>query len=143
MRNAALLALLVTATLLAAADEAANPAVLVPDMRGQVLSEFKFKPHAPEASTPAPFLVSGAAPPIQTASPVRADVITMAPFTVLDTDEMTRLSASIKQEKSAAHTAMMMDKLGVGIHVLPVGNLALFAGTVFYIPFVVGVGFSW
>jgi hypothetical protein len=43
----------------------------------------------------------------------------------------------------AAHTAMMMDKLGVGLHVVPVGKFYLFAGTIFYIPFTVGIGISW
>src|SRR5208283_4952193 len=107
------------------------------------LSEFKFAPHPPEPTTAAPFLISGTAPLNPHVTPVPADIVTMAPFTVLDTVEIRRLSNSLAHEKAAAHTAMMMDKLGVGIHAIRVGDFCLYAGTLFYLPFTAGVAISW
>ena len=67
----------------------------------------------------------------------------MAPFAVRETVSMNALATSLREEKATAHTGMMMDKLGVGIHVVRVGPVSLFAGTLFYIPCVVGGSLSW
>lgn len=144
MKTAALVAGLLSTTALAAGDGVQHAAEPAPDMRSQMLSEFTYIPHSPVPAQPAPFLFSGSAPaPAPTAS-VPSDVVTMAPFTVLDTGRANELTASLAKQKSAAHTAMMMDKLGVGMHVVPIGkNLCLYAGTIFYIPFTAGFAISW
>jgi hypothetical protein len=68
----------------------------------------------------------------------------MAPFTVLDTGRANELTASLAKQRAAAHTAMMMDKLGVGMHVAPIGKyFCLYAGTIFYVPFTAGFAISW
>jgi hypothetical protein len=142
VRKAALIAVLLVAAGSAVGDGTPGSATPPQDMRSQLVSEFKFAPPPPVPAVSAPFLTAGTAPP-PAPTQVPADVVTMAPFTVLDTVKMTRLSDSISQRKAAAHTAMMMDKLGVGIHVVSVGCIRLYAGTIFYIPFTAGVGISW
>jgi hypothetical protein len=135
-----LVVLLLSVASTAAADipEAAAPPT---DIRREMLSEYTFRPPGSHAATQPP--LPAAAPQSHSIWPAAADVVTMAPYTVRETSNTNALTASLTQEKAAAHTAMMMDKLGVGLHVLKVGKVALFAGTIFYIPFVVGGGFSW
>lgn len=112
-----------------------------PDMRKQMLSEYRYAPDPLAARTPPPS--PGSAPKATPTPSAASDVITMDTYTVRETVGMNALTTSLREEKAAAHTAMMMDKLGVGLHVVRVGKVGLFAGTIFYIPFVVGVGFSW
>lgn len=106
-----------------------------------MLSEYRYAPDPLAVRAPQPS--AAAAPNAAPAPSPAADVITMAPFTVRETVSMNALTTSLREEKAAAHTGMMMDKLGVGLHVVRVGKVGFFAGTIFYIPFVVGVGFSW
>jgi hypothetical protein len=144
VKPAALIAGVLSAAALAAGDGVPQAAAPTPDMRSQMLSEFTFVPHPLVPAQPAPFLVAGSAPNPSPSASVPSDVVTMAPFTVLDTGRANELTASLAKEKTAAHTAMMMDKLGVGMHVVPVGKvLYLYAGTIFYIPFTAGFGISW
>lgn len=105
-----------------------------------MLSEYRYTPEPLAARAPLPS--PGAAHATPTPSPA-SDVITMDTYTVRETVGMNALTTSLREEKAAAHTGMMMDKLGVGLHVVRVGKVGFFAGTIFYIPFVVGAGFSW
>ncbi len=112
------------------------------DIRREILSGFRFIPRQAEPAEASPILAQGAAAP---AAPDAAgpDIVSMAPYTVRENVRMEKLHADIVEAQAEARTAATMTRLGVGLHEVPVGNFHLFAGTVFYIPFVVGIGISW
>jgi hypothetical protein len=131
--------LIACASRLAAADDPA-PEAAHTDIRQELLSEFKFV--APEKEVPlSPPFLSGSARPVP-ASAASGDVVTLAPFTVREMVRMETLHADIMKEKADARTAAVMSKLGVGLHVAPVGPVAFYAATIFYIPFVAGFAIS-
>jgi len=135
----ALLFLIAASGALAAGDPGPDAAAAHTDIRRELLSEFKYAPAQKEPAR-SPLFVS----PSLASQPggPGADVVTMAPFTVRETVRMEKLHSDLVQEKSDARTAAIMTKLGVGVHVLPAGPVTFFAATVFYIPIVVGGGFS-
>ncbi len=143
MRFAALLMLLGTICPLAAVgapdDQAEAPHT---NIRKLLLSEYKYAP--PKDSTqPAPFLAKPSTPSGPLAStPLDPDLVRMAPFTVRESLKMDSLHADIVMQKAGARTDSIMRKLGIGVHVAPVGPVGFYAVTVFYIPIAVGFGFS-
>ncbi|HEY5078395.1 MAG TPA: hypothetical protein VII43_01055 [Opitutaceae bacterium] len=144
MRHAALLLLIAGACALpAAADPAPSGGEAHTDVRRELLSEFRFAP-APADPAPVPTFLSASATP--RAAPSEAagpDVVTLAPFTVREMVRMETLHADILQEKKAAQTSMVLSRLGIALHVAPVGPVAFYAATIFYIPFAAGFAISW
>ena len=55
---------------------------------------------------------------------------------------METLHAVLMKEKSDARTAQVMSRLGIGLQVKAVGPVAVYAATIFYIPFAVGAAIS-
>jgi hypothetical protein len=140
MRFGALLLLAVSAGPLAIA---ADPDGAQTEVRRQLLTEFKYVASPKDPVVSAPFLADSTARlPSVAAEPPGPDVVRMAPYTVRQTVKMDELHTAILHEQADARTAAMMAKLGVGLHVVPVGKAYLYAATVFYIPFAVGAGFS-
>jgi hypothetical protein len=64
----------------------------------------------------------------------------MEPYTVRERARMGAMHAAIEREHARAAAESRMAKLGVGIHDVHFAGVHLFAGTVFFIPFVVGFG---
>jgi hypothetical protein len=141
--RAGVLLLLIAAagTLAWASDPDLGPAAPRTDVRRELLSEFKYVAHPPQAAAPSPFLAPGAQPGLPPPSDT-SDLVRMAPFTVREMVRMETLHADLVQEKTDAHTAAVMSKLGIGLHVAPVGPVAFYAATLFYIPFAVGFAIS-
>jgi hypothetical protein len=110
------------------------------DMRRQILSQYKFTPHPGESS---PVLSPGAVAQPAPAAATPSDVVTMPTYTVRETMRTNAITAALAEQKSDARAEMMMGKLGVGFHVVPLGKFRLYAGTIFFIPFTAGIGFSW
>jgi hypothetical protein len=130
--------------LMAEGSAGQDPGAPHPEVRAQILSEFRFiPPDTPPAPTPPVLAAPAQAPGPETLPFAGPDIVTMAPFTVRETTRMEELHAAILKDHSAAVTAAEMRRLGVGLHEISVGPLHLFAGTVFYVPFVVGGGFAW
>jgi hypothetical protein len=113
------------------------------DIRRQLLSEFKYVAPPKDAAAVAPFL-SDAVAPSQSAPPAfeTADLVKMDAYTVQETVQTNSLHAVFLQQKANARMEAVMTKLGVAVHVAPVGKAYVFAATIFYIPFAVGFGFS-
>jgi hypothetical protein len=145
MRLAPLLILIASVSPLAAADDSdGGPAEAHSDFRKLLLSEYKFVPSPETVAPPAPLLFSrGFQPQPVVPEPDNADVVIMAPYNVREIVKMNTLHADIIQERANARTAAVMDKLGVGLHVAPVGKTYFYVATAFYIPFTAGFGFSW
>jgi hypothetical protein len=134
--------LIASVSLLSAADD---PGAGAPhtDVRKELLSEFKFVPPQKEVARPAPFLTASAQPVATSAAETgNGELVTLAPFTVREMVRMETLHADILQEKADARTAAVMSKLGIGLHVAPVGPVAFYAATLFYIPFAAGFAIS-
>jgi hypothetical protein len=140
VRQAVLLLLL--AARAGAADPGPGAAEPRTDVRKELLSEYRYVPHPADAA-PIPVFLAAAAPSPDAGAPYGPEVVTMAPFTVRETVRMETLHADLLQEKRDAHTAMVMSKLGIGLHVAPVGPVAFYAATLFYIPFAAGFSISW
>ena len=142
MRACIISILIASASGLAAAEDP-GPATPHTDIRQELLSEFKFVAPRKEVLPTAPFL-SGSAQPVPplAAGPGSGDTVTLAPFTVREMVRMETLHADLLKEKADARTAAVMSKLGVGLHVAPVGPVAFYAATIFYIPFAAGFAIS-
>ncbi len=109
---------------------------------GKVLrSEYRFVAHPRSSAKPAPFLADPSFEP--PTSPPDPGVVTMAPFTVRETASMNALDADIALQKAGAREEAITRKLGIGVHVAPVGPVGFYAVTLFYVPIAVGFGFSW
>jgi hypothetical protein len=140
MKFGALLLLAVSAGSLALA---ADPDGAHTEVRRQLLSEYKYVASPQDPVVAAPFLADTAArPPAAAAEAGRPDVVRMEPYTVRQGVKMDELHSALLHEQADARTSAMMAKLGVGLHVVPVGKACLYAATLFYIPFAVGVGIS-
>jgi hypothetical protein len=66
----------------------------------------------------------------------------MAPFAARETAKMNALHADIVAQEARARTEAMARRLGIGIHIAPMGPVGFYAVTVFYIPIQVGLGAS-
>jgi len=145
VRFAPLLILIASAGSLAAADDSdSGPVEVHSDFRKLLLSEYKFVPSPETVAPAAPLLFApGFQPQPAAAEPDNADVVIMAPYNVREIVKMNTLHADIVQERADARTAAVMNKLGVGLHVAPVGKTYFYVATAFYMPFAAGFGFSW
>lgn len=144
MKRSALLLLAVAASPPAADAQAwADPDAAHAEVRTQLLSEFKYEPVQKGRPPSSPVL----AHPLKSALvdvPVAApDVVRMEPYTVRDSLRMEALRADLLQQKADAKTAMVMDRLGIGVHAAQVGPAVAYVATVFYIPFTAGISLSW
>ena len=127
----------------ARAGDGADPSGPHPEVRAQILSEFRFVQPAPSPEARPAVLLN--APPAAAADrPAQPpEVVLMRPFTVRETTRMAELKAGFAQEQAGALADSRMRRLGVGIHDVRVGPVHFYAGTLFYIPFVAGVAISW
>lgn len=115
-----------------------------PEVRAQILSEFRFVPAPPPGEALPPVFARAAVIPAAGAPQgASADVVAMQPYTVRETTTMALLHSDIALEHATAVTAAEMRILGVGLHEVRVGPLHFFAATAFYIPFAAGVTVTW
>jgi hypothetical protein len=137
MRSAALSLLLGSICPLAAVG-APDDATDAPhtNIRGELLSEYKFEAPTKDPTLPAPL------PANASTAPQDPNLVKMAPYTVRETSKMNALHADIVAQEASARTEAITRKLGIGMHVAPLGPVGLYAVTVFYIPVQVGFGFS-
>lgn len=112
-------------------------------IRSQILAEFRYAPGPRETLATSPFLAPGVVAPPEPASPTPLDVVALATYTVHETVTSNRITTALLQQKEAAQTAAVMDRLGIGIHKVAVGKFCLYAGTICYVPFTAGVAVSW
>jgi hypothetical protein len=137
MRSAALSLLLGSICPLAAVgapDDATDPPHT--NIRKELLAEYKFEATTRDPTLPAPLLANASA------APQDPNLVEMAPYTVRETPKMNALNADIVAQEASARTEAITRKLGIGMHVAPLGPVGLYAVTVFYIPVQVGFGFS-
>ena len=113
------------------------------NIRKELLSEYKYLVPPKDQTISGP-IVSDASttPQISAPAPPNLDVVKMAPFTVREGAKMDSLHADIVRQKVNARTDAIASKLGIGVHIAPMGPVGFYAVTVFYIPIVVGFGFS-
>jgi hypothetical protein len=143
MRFAALSLLLGLISPLYAAD-APDDETDVPstNIRKELLSEYKYTatPNGPTQS--APFLNDTSSSQTMTTVPQDPDLVQMAPYTVRETMKMDSLHRDLVAQRIDAREEAVTRKLGIGVHIAPVGSVGFYAVTVFYIPVFVGFGFS-
>jgi hypothetical protein len=108
-------------------------------VRKEMLSEYKFEVPAKDPTQPT---ASSNSSQTLTTVPQDPNLVQMAPYTVRESANMDALHADIVAQMADARTEGITRKLGIGMHVAPVGRLGLYAVTVFYIPIQVGFGFS-
>ena len=112
------------------------------DIRKEMLSEYSLTPSKPDPASKAAnadsVIVRAKVDPPST---YPKDVIRMDPFVVQQPGSADTPSEPMLQVAPAARAATAATKLGIGVHHFRLGELRMFAGTVFYIPFV--VGFEW
>jgi hypothetical protein len=113
------------------------------NIRKELLSEYKYGVPPKGQTIPDPIVAdSSAAPQILPLTPPNSDVVRMEPFTVREGAKLEALHADIVRQRANARTEAITSKLGIGVHVAPVGPVGFYAVTVFYIPISVGFGFS-
>jgi hypothetical protein len=144
MRFAALSLLLGSIYPLSAADTPGDVTdAPTASIRRELLSEYKFEAQTKEPTQQTPFLNdASSASQASMTTPQDPDLVQMAPYTVRETMKMNTLHTDIVAQLANARTEAVTRKLGIGMHVAPVGPLGLYAVTVFYIPIQVGFGFS-
>jgi hypothetical protein len=138
-----ILVLLIASAASLSASEDADADAPHTDVRRQLLSEYSFVPHPNDVQDSSPVL-SDVGLKSQFAVPETDNpyLYKMAPFTVRETVSTNLLHADFVQQKADAQRASIMNKLGIGVHVAPVGRAYFYAATIFHIPFAVGFGFS-
>jgi hypothetical protein len=139
------LALLIASAcpLVVAGDPDPEPGVPPTDVRRQILLEFKYTGPPGNSAPAAPAMPDAAARKrTAVAKPVDPALVTMEPFEVRETSKADALHADFLRQKADARTAGVMSKLGIGVHVVPVGPVGFYAVTVFHIPIAVGFGIS-
>ena len=108
------------------------------EFRRELQSEFKFAPAARDesAAAPAPSVATS-----RTDAPPGggADIVTMPRFEVHSNRDMTGLAIEMAQDKPQTASEKAQSKLGVGLHTVKLGKITLFARTIFYVPFLVGM----
>lgn len=113
------------------------------NIRKELLSEYKYGVPPKGQIIPAPIVSDAStAPQASILTPPNSDVVRMEPFTVREGAKMDALHAGIVRQHAIARTEAITSKLGIGVHVAPLGPVGFYAVTVFYIPIVVGFGFS-
>ena len=144
MRIAVLLLVLAAACRAGAFDEPKSGPDLPPtDIRKELLSEFHYTAQPKDPEQPSPILAgSPSSAETPTSAPQVPDVVKMEPYTVRESLKMDALHADFAMQKASARSDAITKKLGVGVHVAPVGPVGFYAVTVFYIPILVGFGFS-
>jgi hypothetical protein len=116
---------------------------LATNIRGELLSEYKFEAPPKDPVQPAPFVTNTSTqPPILPATPQDPNLVRMAPFIVRETAKMDALHAEVVAQEANARTEAITRRLGIGIHVAPMGPVGFYAVTAFYIPIQIGFGFS-
>lgn len=139
----ALLLLIASAGSLAAAGgPGPEPEAPQTDVRRQILLEYRYT--GPKGgSAPAAAVPPGAAAQERSAAVVPGGpaMVTMAPFEVRETSTTVALRARFAGQEAGARKAGVLSKLGIGVHVAPVGPVGFYAVTVFYIPIAVGFSF--
>jgi len=137
MRRLALLLLLAGAGALAAAGDPGSPADAPhPDIRRQILLEYKYAGPPGDSARSAPSAPAAAAAPGEPAP---------GPVGPLEARAATRtdaLRATFQRQEADAHRARMASRLGIGVHEAPFGPGGFYAVTVFYIPVAVGFAIS-
>ena len=111
-------------------------------IRKELLSEYKFAAMTSSPTQPVPFLNNTSSSQTLTTAPQDPDLVQMAPYTVRDTMKMDALHSDIVAQRVNAREEAVTRKLGIGVHIAPAGPVGFYAVTVFYIPVVVGFGFS-
>jgi len=140
---AVLLLLAASESLVLAADTDPDGDVAHTDIRKELLSEFKYvKPQNAAPKAPSKPDTKADQPAVALASGDSAPLV-MAPFTVRESADMDRLHEDLLMQKADARSEMTASKLGIGVHVARLGPAGFYAVTVFYVPIVVGFGFSW
>lgn len=140
---ASLLVFASSVSLAAAGDAGAGPEAPQTDIRKELLSEYKYVKETkdPAAKAPTPS-TTGAAQQAAPPAPGDSAPLVMDAFTVHESTQMDRLHEDVLNQDADARRAEVTSKLGVGMHVAPMGPLGFYAVTVFYIPIAVGVGFA-
>jgi hypothetical protein len=110
------------------------------DIRGEMLSEYRFAP--PGAKPVAlPTSLQSDSPPLPAQAASGGDVVKMAPFEVRESALPIAALQSIEQPSPAKPPATVASKLGIGERDFTVGNMHAFVISIFYVPFV--AGFRW
>lgn len=125
------------------ADAGSDPDAPHTDIRKELLSEFKYVkvPKDPSSKDAVQATASADPSPAARAAGDSAPIV-MAPFSVKESADMKRLQQDLQMQKADATREMTMSKLGIGVHVAPVGPGGFYVVTVFYIPIAVGFGIS-
>jgi hypothetical protein len=140
MKPVAWVFLLVCAAPLVAATGSDDAEAVEPhtDMRKEIHAIYRYEPSARVTPPPAPFLAH------PTAEADRHEISEPAPAPLRDTRSMNELHRAIVQEEADARSAAIASKLGIGVSTVSLGGRwKAGVATAFYIPVMVGIGFSW
>lgn len=137
----AVLAFLVSSSVVMAADgSSSDPDMPQTDIRKEMLSQYKYSPTGgnPAAKGSAP---ANLAQPTRAASPTPGgrDIVVMSPFEVQASGKREQLQTASFQEEPPTQGEKVASKLGIGVHRMKIGKVSVFASTIFYIPFLVGM----
>jgi hypothetical protein len=123
-------------------QEAASPQTDPPhtDIRGEMMSEYKFTPPGAKPAV-IPTSLQSDAPPLPAPTASSADVVKMEPFVVRESAPPLAALLPLEHQSPDKPPATVASKLGIGEHDFMVGKLHAFVVTIFYVPLV--AGFSW
>jgi hypothetical protein len=132
--------LLPSASVMAADDSGPGSDAPATDIRKEMLAEYRFSPKgdcpAAAPSTPAPL----AAPrPAAAPSADGKDIVVMAPFEVQMASGRDGLQTAAFQDEPTSEGEKVASGLGIGVHRMKLGRVNLYARTILFIPFLVGI----
>jgi hypothetical protein len=109
------------------------------EFRRELQSEFKFAPAAKDSRTPEAGPASQGTSRTESPPAAGADIVTMPRFEVHSTRNMTGLAIEMAQDKPKTESEKAQSTLGIGVHAIKLGKVTLYARTILYIPFLVGI----
>lgn len=110
------------------------------NVRGEMLSEYRFAP-LESKSAAMPTALQSDSPPLPVLQQTKGDVVKMEPFEVRESGSSNAAYLPLERSSPAKKPATVASKLGIGERDFKVGKVHAFVVTIFYIPFV--AGFSW
>ncbi len=140
MKTAAWVLLLVSAAPFAVAGGADDPDSSVPqtDIKKELRSIYRYEPSTRVAAPAAPFLAH------TPAEPAHLEISEPAPEPLRTARQMNELHRAIVEETAEARSAAIASRLGIGVSSVSLGGRwQAGVATVFYIPVMAGIGFSW
>jgi hypothetical protein len=110
------------------------------DIRGEMMSEYKFTPPGAKPAV-IPTSLHSDSPPLPAPSASSGDVVKMEPYVVRESAPPIAALLPLEHQSPAKPPATVASKLGIGEHDFMVGKVHAFVVTLFYVPLV--AGFSW